>query len=555
MSHFALICQKRNAELPVSRLPTEIICSVLHALQDLEPIVYLDPSNYPAILAGELPARLGWMKALHVMHFWRNAALGDPTLWTTITSSLSRAAFEETLRRRRGTELPLHVDLSSSSRGLRWDNVSASDYIIHRTGIQNIASLQVVGASLPLLQPHVHMPRLHSLRVHLSSEGPSTLPRQLPLIEAPALRELYLHNVIPREHSGTLTRPLDIAPLFGLTSLTLSLSPDEIDWRPSIVTSILCQTTRLEYLKLSGYVIVVSDDDTDPNVGDYESLHLDRLIHFELDTSFIGAAYLLWRIRMNPEARLLLTVDVRRRSETVHIEQAYRLMRERHLHSQFPPLSRLRTLRLHGSETDVNSTAFLSAWRDDAPQCLLPDFDVGDTEDHPPDFQLKFMCGRQSLGSTLSLETLLAVIPLNNIRNISLHSLATYGFYMSSWSPVFDRLSESPLRWLCLDGYYALSLIENPDMRKGDVLPHLQALALFGIPWKPHPGRPNRVQELAELLEARAASSIPITQLFVEENHDHVETLIDAVGRDVVHALEFLDEDSARAFQIRCWEI
>ncbi|VDB93531.1 unnamed protein product [Peniophora sp. CBMAI 1063] len=229
MSHFAIICQQRNAELPISRLPPEILCSVFHILQELEPIFPSDLSFYPTILTGGLSGCLAWMKILHVMHSWRTTALGDATLWTAVSSSLSREAFEETMRRRRDSDAPLHVDLSTSLEGARWGNVTPRDYIVHRTGLESITSLQVIGRSLPLLQPRVQMAKLQSLSVHLTSDGPATLPRELPLIEAPALRRLYIHNVIPCEHSGTSTRPLDVAPLNNLTHLTLSMHPDKLD--------------------------------------------------------------------------------------------------------------------------------------------------------------------------------------------------------------------------------------------------------------------------------------------------------------------------------------
>ncbi|KZV70334.1 hypothetical protein PENSPDRAFT_734814 [Peniophora sp. CONT] len=553
MSHFALICQQRNAELPVSLMPPEILCGIFHILRDAETISYSDPSNYPAIIAGHLRAQLGWMKVLHVMHAWRNTALGDPTLWTSITASLGRTAFEETMRRRRDSQIPVHIDISSSYRGLRWANAFAANYIIHRTGLQSIASLQVVGPSLPLLQSQIQMPQLRSLRVHLSRDGPSTLPRELPLIDAPALQELYIHNVVPCEHSGTPTRPLDIAPLCNITYLNLSFASDRLDWQPMHVIWILSQTSGLEYFRLSGYSLVVPDQDTRADDSAYQLLHLDKLTHLELDTSFIGAAYLLWRIRVNRETRIVLVVDVQRRSETVQLVQAYRLMRECHLHSNSSSLSGFRTLRLHGSKHESDYTATLSAWREDAPQLLLDDFNLGDVEHSPPEVTLTFMCG-PAPAPILPFEDVLRIISLDTVHNLSLYSLSSCGFHISTWLEVFPSLSRSPLRWLRLNGYLALTFIRNDEiLRDKSVLPHLETVALFGIPWTPQFGFPDPRQFLTRLLEARAALGTPIPTVLVEESQHHTEALFGIVDRDVVHALEPSDEESAQALDV--WEI
>ncbi|VDB93533.1 unnamed protein product [Peniophora sp. CBMAI 1063] len=287
----------------------------------------------------------------------------------------------------------------------------------------------------------------------------------------------------------------------------------------------------------------------DANSGAYESIHLDRLVHFEMDTYLVGAALLLWRLRMHPEARTTLTLDAQRPVPPAHLEQACLIMRKRHA----APHNGFQTIQVSdfvGPNRDTLVT--LSAWRDDAPQHLLHDFDLGHVECHPPDFQITFTCDL-SFRPILQLEDIVNIVSLDGVRNLSLQAAPTlYGHQYAVWDAIFHALPQFNLTWLRLDGYSAHAFIVNEDALQGHVLPRLQTLTLFGVPWKPHwAAGPDYRQSLARLLKSREASDTPVSELLVEDNDIHTMALVGVLGQDVVHVLEPVDEMSARALAAR----
>ncbi|KAI0040251.1 hypothetical protein FA95DRAFT_1472499, partial [Auriscalpium vulgare] len=82
---------RRNAYLPVSRLPPEMLAKIFQflVLLDLE----------------WTREGLGWIAVTHVCASWRAIALGCPSLWTNLTFRLGMEWAETMLGRSRG--LPL----------------------------------------------------------------------------------------------------------------------------------------------------------------------------------------------------------------------------------------------------------------------------------------------------------------------------------------------------------------------------------------------------------------------------------------------------------------
>ena len=104
-----------------------------------------------------------------------------------------------------------------------------------------------------------------------------------------------------------------------------------------------------------------------------------------------------------------------------------------------------------------------------------------------------------------------------------------------------------------LEGVMACTFMDCLDIAAGHAFPQLETLGLFGVCWAPEPFDQDYRQCLADLLKGRDDARVtPITRVFVEEDDVHTtESLSGIVGPDIVHVLEFLDEDSKRAFETR----
>jgi hypothetical protein len=94
---------RRNALTPISLLPPEVLARVFHFL------VFEDP-------ACSREQNLGWIRSTHVCRFWRQVALGDSSLWTTISGISTNAEFiSEMLSRARNAPLDIEIVLSGAS--------------------------------------------------------------------------------------------------------------------------------------------------------------------------------------------------------------------------------------------------------------------------------------------------------------------------------------------------------------------------------------------------------------------------------------------------------
>ena len=89
----------RNALVPVSFLPPEVLARVFHFLSLEEPPYY-----------GK--RKLGWIRATHVCRLWRRVALDDSSLWAQISGiQRNTKLVSEMLTRSRKAPLDIDIDL------------------------------------------------------------------------------------------------------------------------------------------------------------------------------------------------------------------------------------------------------------------------------------------------------------------------------------------------------------------------------------------------------------------------------------------------------------
>ena len=69
--------RRRNAVIPISSLPTEVIAAIFSIFRLLE-------IDEPLRLDCGVQVYLAWLRVTHVCHQWREIALNNPLLWSRI---------------------------------------------------------------------------------------------------------------------------------------------------------------------------------------------------------------------------------------------------------------------------------------------------------------------------------------------------------------------------------------------------------------------------------------------------------------------------------------
>ena len=99
--HVSTLKSHLNALAPISRLPFDIVSLIFNLLVDEDPVAWWD--NWPQ------GSHLGWIQVTHVYRHWRNIALQNASLWTTIPFFKNLEWTKLYLLRSK--QAPLHVDL------------------------------------------------------------------------------------------------------------------------------------------------------------------------------------------------------------------------------------------------------------------------------------------------------------------------------------------------------------------------------------------------------------------------------------------------------------
>ncbi|KAF8486844.1 hypothetical protein DFH94DRAFT_841313 [Russula ochroleuca] len=179
---------RRNTLAPISLLPPEILAGVFHFL------VFEDP----ACFRGQ---NLGWIRATHVCQFWRQVALDDSSLWTTISGiSANTELISKMLARARNAPLniDIHLDGASGREVLRmfpphFSHICAlclhGPSILYSGGVRGIYSL--LSREAPALE-HFELRVPVNSPITLWNPGVTTLFKG----QAPRLRTFSLSQVL-----------------------------------------------------------------------------------------------------------------------------------------------------------------------------------------------------------------------------------------------------------------------------------------------------------------------------------------------------------------------
>ncbi|KAI0262707.1 hypothetical protein BC834DRAFT_788632, partial [Gloeopeniophorella convolvens] len=84
---------RRNATLPVSRLPFDALILIFESYKDA-----FNEAGAPSS-SSISTAKLGWIVCSHVCRRWRQIILGTPSLWQDLIVDLGPAWLEESIHR------------------------------------------------------------------------------------------------------------------------------------------------------------------------------------------------------------------------------------------------------------------------------------------------------------------------------------------------------------------------------------------------------------------------------------------------------------------------
>ena len=189
---------RRNALMPIYRLPPEIISLIFLSCMPTKDDIHSSPSRHAWIYS--------WWKAIsHVCHHWRDVALSTPALWSVIDfRCITGTDMMETFLAR-SRHAPLDIDIDNYSI-FSWDPDSLCDIIsshMHHVGRLRILPKQGMFADSdidvsvpPANGGSVSAPVLRTLFMFppFPTEKPLPLPRFLARVDAPSLNRLSLQN-------------------------------------------------------------------------------------------------------------------------------------------------------------------------------------------------------------------------------------------------------------------------------------------------------------------------------------------------------------------------
>ncbi|KAF8498176.1 hypothetical protein F5888DRAFT_1906452 [Russula emetica] len=382
---------RRNALVPISLLPPEILARVFHLLV-LEELPFSGRGN------------LGWIRVTHVCRHWRQVGLDDSSLWARIGGTLmNKKWISEMLARAKNAPLDIEFNgVASSSRGA-------------------------------LLWIHPHPSRTRQFRFHIRSMLHSDSVREMFSWEAPALEHFELkvsaHSPVtfrdlgenmlfkghaPRLRTFSLSQvviPWSLIPRGQLTQLKIACPNLEID-HPGVLSQLidlLVNCPALEILALES--CLPSQLTESPHV---RTIHLPHLSRLRLCGSASRIMNMLKVLKLPSSTTLHL--DCTSEITTIHNDSEGLLLPVVSAHFQSPTPAEFKSLTVTIRRHMINITAstFPSTLRNRETRNFEGDI-VGNAE-----LVLSFDSLSKPGHSTDILEQACKMLPISNLEFISI---------------------------------------------------------------------------------------------------------------------------------------
>ncbi|KAF8648233.1 hypothetical protein AX16_006315 [Volvariella volvacea WC 439] len=209
--------RRRNALLPISTLPSELIAKVLQHMVDDTVVAVERHSETEGPFKGVPRSVYDWTSVTQFCAEWRVMALGQPTLWTRIwTTNLGwlKAHLE------RSKDQPLHIDTWGRARDAHHDEMLR----LVIANMHRIHSLRIDAAFLRtsvLRFQNVPAPQLEILRcVGSVPDNIRCLSSSIPPSNMPKLRHLQLELCSSQDWNCILPAHLPTVTSVSLVSIT-----------------------------------------------------------------------------------------------------------------------------------------------------------------------------------------------------------------------------------------------------------------------------------------------------------------------------------------------
>ncbi|KAI0320594.1 hypothetical protein OF83DRAFT_1212105 [Amylostereum chailletii] len=164
-----LVKRRRNDCAHVSRLPQEVLVRIFRAMERPQRrMLYYSRFSYD----------LGWMLVTHVCQYWREVALDNSSLWSTLRcADVSPAWGTEIMKRSK--QAPLNVEVSTASDRSSARQPSIKDILeeIMTSHSHHLRNLKLVGAGSWNTSPLYVTPKLFRTSRCLLSRGTNALRR------------------------------------------------------------------------------------------------------------------------------------------------------------------------------------------------------------------------------------------------------------------------------------------------------------------------------------------------------------------------------------------
>ncbi|VDC01526.1 unnamed protein product [Peniophora sp. CBMAI 1063] len=493
----AVLRRQRNALIPISSLPPELLSLIFRHLADIQPHYVQHHLEYDAILSKEYERDLRWIKVTQVCHAWREDVFADGQLWIAATTLYGKDWFECMIHL--GRYQPEQMDIIHGQ--FLWPNpptlLSACS-----EPFRTVSRLRIIGREHGIFESaSLALPDLKSLHVHLdSTERPYELSDALFEGAPSQLRDLYLHNMTVR---------LDASFISSLTHLSLSMwsrGPGNKIYYQELVDA-LNLLSCLKSFTMQSYSFEFLGDDT-TTVADAKDIVYPQLAYVNVYASGQSDLTLLLmsKLRPAPEARMVFATILPDFNMSPHgpliLENLQRCM----LDSNVSPLRGMQTTewraRAPRAWRDLpigegpgapcfGHSAILSAWRNNRSDVLLRDYDdYCDRPLPPPNFQL--ILGVRTGSRPLQLDGFIPFAAFRDARCFSVrpvHRASLDVSFDNGWNELFR--AAPTLAWLRADRQVGENLVLNANIahqysthKRLDPFPaNLRTLAMLGIRW------------------------------------------------------------------------